>query len=509
MVTLIAPRVGEDRYVLFHGFAIGPYDQYMLMEGDAIDLPPAMTMITQSKGFCHENNVEHTKITGDIRYHPFLGGATRVSVGTSYPKHYDAANFPASNWLGGATTFYAENGLASPGHVAYSEYSSNTWEQLAVERSEEAPFKWTVYHLSGLRSGTLPSTLTSVATYTIDSYDHFDYAYLWYTEHVEVHYPPPGGVTSVDWTIRQSLDTIKAIVNSLGISNSYPYYTRIGWLKARVLDETILSPSRIKEHIDAITSQLTSDKFPIEEADYGDLAMKASEKIAANNGNMIAFLKDLSHPTDMIPKISNLSDLVNLRTLTDDYLSVQYGILPTISDVQRIIGAFKRLGPYLDRNGFATYSAGSIAAKTVDEKDYKLEQHVKIAVGNDDSTFVSLLQRAESLGTLPTCKNIWDLIPYSFVVDWLIDVGNFLERADTRLRLMRLDIRYATCSRKSTIAGKLTWDSSHPYAGTINLVQYHRWVTDHCPVPPLSLHKTFQNFDHWLESGALLVQRAK
>jgi len=130
-------------------------------------------------------------------------------------------------------------------------------------------------------------------------------------------------------------------------------------------------------------------------------------------------------------------------------------------------------------------------------------------VSDEDSEFDRLISSIDSLGFAPTLENIWDLIPYSFVVDWFIDIGGLLERVDTRLRLLRLNIRYTTMSKKDIVRYNIRPSVELPLSGTVEKVHYHRWVSDQCPVPALSAQPTFQGFNHWLESGALILSRSK
>jgi hypothetical protein len=253
---------------------------------------------------------------------------------------------------------------------------------------------------------------------------------------------------------------------------------------------------------------LFPDKFPIEDKHYGLLAQEASQTVNANNVNMIAFLRDLRKPQELIPKLRNLRKL-KLKGVSGEYLGVQYGILPTISDIQAIIRACKAAKAYLDKNGFKTYTAGWHKEIKQNGLTSELTQRIKLAIEDEDDAFQELIQRLESMGTLPTFVNIWDLVPYSFVVDWFIDVGGLLERVDTHLRLLRLNIRYVTMSRKTKVSGKMPVDVGTTFVGSIDWVHYHRWTSDQCPVPPLSLETTFQDFNTWLEAGALLAQRTK
>jgi hypothetical protein len=245
-------------------------------------------------------------------------------------------------------------------------------------------------------------------------------------------------------------------------------------------------------------------------ADYGDLAMKAVNKVNANSVNMIAFFRDLRDPAAMIPKLRNLS---KLKTLADNYLVLKYGILPTIDDLQSIFEAFKRVKPHVDRNGFSVYRATESRTLTSDGIRLDVDQRIKVAIEDEDDEFQMLIQRLDSMGFYPTFQNVWDLIPYSFVLDWFVDVGGFLERVDTRLRIARLNIRYATMSRKDT--GMLAIAPAHSttnptfYTGSIQAVHYQRWVSDQCPQPPAFAQSETDPLSHWIEGAALIAQRGK
>lgn len=504
MVMLVTPTSSEDRYVYFLEFLLGPSDLFGKFTGEVIDLPSTLSSLMQSRGIWHENNVQHDKVNGEIKFFPLLYGATRkLPVSGVYPYYTDQTTFTVYH-QGLPTTMTATCGLAWGQAYSFYKSSKTTWNHRATEMPDpNNPILATNYYFAG-NSGLPPHPYTCQIT-RIKSIQKFDPTYVWVTEEKTTYKYPPGGWQGVNWDSELTFDVIKGAYAGLEVSSVSTATNFYRWYTPRVVDQG-LNPQRIKEHIDAIARQLVPDKFPIPDVDYGELAMQASERVNANRVNMIAFLRDLRKPQEMIPKLRNLRQL---KTLADNYLTVEYGILPTVSDVQTIFGAFRRLAPYVDRNGFDTYGAKFTATQESDDKIFTLEQRIKLAIDDEDSEFLVLLQRLESMGTLPTFENLWDLVPYSFVVDWIIDVGGFLERVDTRLRLMRLNIRYATMSRKVSVSGPLVWDSQSPYVGRVQWEQYHRWVSDQCPAPPLSLQTTFQDFSHWLESGALLTQRAK
>lgn len=208
----------------------------------------------------------------------------------------------------------------------------------------------------------------------------------------------------------------------------------------------------------------------------------------------------------MIPKLKNLK---SLKTHANNFLAIKYGILPTISDLKEIVGAFERRKPYLDRFGNSIYNASETASVSTPYSVATLTQYIKVAVGKEDDLFMKLIDELDRIGLGLTFENVWDLTKYSFVLDWFIDVGGLLERVDNNLRLLRYNIPYVTMSRKKTLTGEILLSQSLPVVGPVEWRFYHRWVDSHCPLPPLTLSISPTVTNHWLEAGALIIQRAK
>lgn len=501
MISLVLPKEGEDRYFNFGGIFYGPLDIDGTFRGEAVAFPSKLDAISGSRGILGENNVTHDSIVSDLLYHPLAYGL-KPTAAAGYP---DQVSIPIITYNGKKTYVKGQIGFARNNGVIRWYNTTNVYIY-TFQRDLINPSLWIVYYLCVTR-GT-PSTISFLYVYrfySVVKYSSYDQCTLDYTR--ETFVTRTGVPISFDpMTEKSSAKVIQAFSGWKSNGEGTHVKSTISWYQAD-LSANVMSISTMRDKIDLLVAEMGWDKeYPIPDMHYGDLAMQASAKVNANKVNMIAFLRDLRHPTEMIPKLRNL---VHLKTLADNFLTVEYGILPTIGDIESIMGAFKRMGPYVDRNGFDVYTASHRDSLDIDAMSYQLEQHIKLAIADEDDEFLSLIARVESFGFLPTFKNLWDLIPYSFVLDWFIDVGEFLKRVDTNLRIMRLEIRYVTSSRKTITSGTLPVDPEIPFEGTIQWVHYQRWVSDQCPVPPLSLNTTFQEFSHWLESGALLAQRSK
>jgi hypothetical protein len=312
------------------------------------------------------------------------------------------------------------------------------------------------------------------------------------------------------WGVAPSVETFTKIFTTYPMNK----WTNLGPLGGYGYAGGLFSPSQAKVIISHAVTQVEAGISIPEPVHFGDLAQEASARVNRNNINMIAFLKDIRNPKTMIPKLKNLS---NLKTWSNNYLTVKYGVLPTISDLEHIWDAVKRAGPYIDKNGFSTYSAGRTTLVPgvcrVFETDIPVisgcEQHLKLALSNEDDGFQRIVEGLDNIGMLPTFENLWDIIPYSFVLDWFIDIGGFLERIDTHLRLERQNVRYVTMSQKESRVISFPLGSMPYVFGELTRVYYHRWTSSQCPLPPLTLQQEPTPSDHWLEGGALIFQRIK
>lgn len=507
MISLVLPSGGEDRYFWFENAAFGPYNPNGNSQGDSLEWEhPYEGMSQGNERIYGENSVDHTKIEGSFRYEPLFDSIT-PSPTTVYPCKVSVPVYtylypgapPTETWKD-ALHGLAEDMGSSFGYTS----STQTWVyQYAYERlSNEHWILWRVY-----ASVSSPTSIYDLMR--IDFYPG-SYFYNEATRRYEVqsywHRPATGSYskqTSIDWTKPQDFATIFNVFPqtsqgslSSGVANLF---------QVRFTGQTpVINMQHAKDNINALISVLYHSEFPVQEKDYGDLAMEAAQTVDANQVNMIAFVRDLKDIKSLIPKLQNLT---KLKTLSGNYLSVEYGVLPTIDDIKSIIEACKRLKPYIDKNGFKIYTAGFSDALDQDDNHFELTQRIKLAVDDEDDLLQAVIHSLENIGVFPTFENVWDLVPYSFVIDWLIDVGGLLERIDARLKMMRLNIRYATMSRKTNARYKVKKRSGFPYVGSVEMVRYHRWVSYQSPVPALSLSVPLQLLDHWLEATALIIQR--
>jgi hypothetical protein len=496
LINLSFPGEKEIYYFETDGALIGPFgSDWTPNQGDVVSFQSSVDSLSQGRKTYDENDVVHSKAEGEIKYSPIAQELVNSSTAWLPNRKTWSCIRKSDNYK---LSLSLNSGHVSSGSTSFMQdtyYYYNRAFTLSGGKLEICLVRCGKPPFDGLKVQRRSHTFNNLGSNTQIEYKRQSESPL-----------QPNAYSSLDWTKPQSYADIVDLAYKYAKTQAPLPST---WTKGMIYISSkplSFSIANTKAYVDSLAKKLLIEPRQVQEVHFGDLAMDASAKANANHVNMIAFLRDLRRPQDMIPKLRNLQ---KLRTLSGNYLAVNYGVLPTISDIQTIIGAFKKAQPYIDRHGFKTYNAVQQVSTELGDLTHSLEQRIKIAIDNEDSDFSALAQKVDSMGFALTLENVWDLIPYSFVIDWFIDIGGFLERADARMRLMRQNIQYATMSSKYTLRKNLVPTSTYPIVGTLTVVHYQRWTTDHCPVPPLSPSSKITVSNHWLEAGALITQRTK
>lgn len=153
--------------------------------------------------------------------------------------------------------------------------------------------------------------------------------------------------------------------------------------------------------------------------------------------------------------------VTEVGSLSDAWLGYRYAYSTTRMDIEE-------LASYVDRvrniaHSSSLYSRGSYTYSD-GHGDYIIRCSMEVPV-KENSEALSLLER---MGLALDGYNTWDLIPYSFVVDWFLHIGDFLEAARSR--------RYAERIRPSSIWFSITHDYAN--ANGQHQCDYYRWQAE-------------------------------
>lgn len=144
--------------------------------------------------------------------------------------------------------------------------------------------------------------------------------------------------------------------------------------------------------------------------------------LAAKSGNLVAALNFLGTGQTNQRKRSFTSKDVGSR-----WLELQYGWLPLLSDVYESAKAFEKLSqaPRITKvSVFKTkekpWNGSQSPANWYGYGKYRFIKKLTYEMTED-------LSASRSLGLLDPLSLTWELLPYSFVVDWFIPIGTYLE----------------------------------------------------------------------------------
>jgi hypothetical protein len=188
----------------------------------------------------------------------------------------------------------------------------------------------------------------------------------------------------------------------------------------------------------------------------------------------------------------------------------RYAIKPTIADVKEMQAYFKsqlrsaatsmRSGQYILRGSSRSTSLG-----------FTVEQHVKLKLDSPIQDKVNeIIKVIDDLGLLPTLQRGWDLVPYSFVADWVTNVGDLLGAIDYNSSAYSFPVQYCTSSTlvkaPSSLSEKIV-NTDRWHVTDFNMSVYDRRVSAGIPVDIGINLKGVGQGGHAAAASALLITR--
>lgn len=229
--------------------------------------------------------------------------------------------------------------------------------------------------------------------------------------------------------------------------------------------------------------------------------------LAARRGNWAGVAKALR----VKPK-----SLANGGTFSERWLEYQFGWMPLLSDIK---GGYDLFNEGLHNRGLI-FSATRSYSDTVEfstqnanwdiEGESTVQGRVKIYAAVDNAKLSALT----SLGLADPLQVAWALVPYSFVVDWFMPVGNLLEAIGATRGLTFVggftSVRVTSSSRwkyipEAQLGGVYEGDG---FTGASSVEAYSRTAMSTWPMPSLYVKSPF-SMSHLTSAGALLRQLFK
>lgn len=226
-----------------------------------------------------------------------------------------------------------------------------------------------------------------------------------------------------------------------------------------------------------------------------DLAADFIDSQAIPNINNIENFKDLKELSKMVPPIINLIKKRNIKSLADFYLWYKYTYKTTELDVREAIRALSK--HFGQKPGYQKWSR---RYKNRDKGTDWPVYHTRYTVYYDTFTQGFF----ESCGLKLNCSNLWDIIPFSFVADWFINLGDIFTQLDACDRAYSVPIRSVLYTTKGSKQVTLEAIGLPLSLCTLEVFFFKRSQRDTLPINPLSV--SLKNpFNHMLDGAALIV----
>lgn len=247
--------------------------------------------------------------------------------------------------------------------------------------------------------------------------------------------------------------------------------------------------------------------------DWDAAMVPALNQVNFFDSNGIAFAKDVaSLPTTILKDLDNLKQFTKvtksgkLKIAASIFLSVHYGYKLLAADGMELVRELLKYQTECTNHLAQSVTASSNLSERGPFRLADANGHLNVYYNPYSRLCTDIGRFAEAVDLVPDFSNVWDMIPFSFVVDWFTNIGDLASGIDN----------FFTLTQQSEVLGSiLSKNVSYTYQpegfeGNLTIRHYFRtcrpgWY----PIPKFSfqLKNPVTNLYHWLESSALVVSK--
>lgn len=298
--------------------------------------------------------------------------------------------------------------------------SRDQWHRYRINCSVAWQPSRGMYSLTiGVSGSYVPSSLSSYAE-SIQSIKRLE---------LEGKPVPEGGedrIANICYQAVMAVESFAHVVAYGAPSNSGVTYPN--WQNASSIDYPMPEPQSVQGQIKVLHSLLNQHEW----TDY-EMSRHARELIEAVNdydSNAIAYAADLRSAGSTIREILHLTaDFKNPKAWAKAWLSYQFGDRLQIADTAELFESIERSLSHRQLYTKVRKTLNWSSSSTTYRETHSLTSHLIVANSsyNDVMTGIKNLMRWDAW---PTLENTWDMVPLSFLVDWIVPVSDLLGQID-------------------------------------------------------------------------------
>jgi len=248
----------------------------------------------------------------------------------------------------------------------------------------------------------------------------------------------------------------------------------------------------------------------------------AIDNLVIANTNWLENVNDIAQPLQLLRNLRRLTKLphtpwASLKWLANFHLMWKYVIQTGLMNVREVA----KLVRFLRGNwGHVLYNLSSAeligrgshssTCRTSTGLSGTSKFNAKIGFKPDTSTRDGLQAVLNVLKLTPRLSDIWDIVPYSFVVDWLVPITDLLDHIEEMNDAQHLPFSFLVTSRLVEVpVSKLASVGNYVFQLDVTFSNYVREVTSQFP-SDVWLGLTFRDpRKHLVTLGALIIQKIK
>lgn len=190
-----------------------------------------------------------------------------------------------------------------------------------------------------------------------------------------------------------------------------------------------------------------------------------------------------------------------VKALAATFLAFQYAIRPLISDVSDAA----KFQSTLSDNG--RYKAYGVNTQTFGQCVWTLRTEI-IGQYNPNSVAERILRLLDRCGLGLNTNSMWELIPFSFVLNWIYPVSDVLKRLDLGIVTATYN-KYNVDTCITSAKTSIPWTGFSLFSGTVTETIYIREVSAEMPISSPTGNANVTLGKHVVELAALFVSRSK